>query len=284
MTTEQILGQSATIDNAQSTAPTEQISNGAVNQAPQSFDINSFFPEDVRKDPDFERYSKNLPKDLAGIAKDYYHKNKHFGKARDVIKAEVEAELNKPVEYKPEDYSYELPEGYEIEKEILDVAKNKARELGIKPELAKQFVKELFTADAQIASKLNEEHEAEKKAEYEKNKQITEGLKKEWGYEYANNVKLADTTLAKLTSPEEHNILSSLPIESQAILTKLFHKIGTRMSEGSIGGTGQPIMSAQSKIDSIMKNAEHPYHKGDGKAVKEVMDLYTEIAKEKLGG
>ena len=43
------------------------------NQTAPAFDINSFFPEDIRKDPDFDRYSKNFPKDLQGIAKDYYH-------------------------------------------------------------------------------------------------------------------------------------------------------------------------------------------------------------------
>lgn len=265
----------------QNTTQVTETTAPAVNQE-STFDINSFFPEDIRKDPDFDKYSKNFPKDLNSIAKDYYNKNKTFGKARDVVRAELEAEFNKPVEYKEEEYAYELPENYEIEKEILDVAKNKARELGIKPELAKQFVKELFTADAKIASQLKQEQEAQQKADYEKNKQITASLKKEWGYEYENNLKLADTTLAKLTSPEEHNIISSLPIESQAVITKLLHKIGSRMSEGFIGGTGQPIMSAQSKIDSILKNSDHPYHKGDNKAITEVMALYTEIAQEKL--
>lgn len=271
--------------NTTQTQPTQSINTAPVttsantapvdNQTAPAFDINSFFPEDIRKDPDFDRYSKNFPKDLQGIAKDYYHKNKHFGKAQDVIRAELEAELNKPVEYKQEDYSYELPEGYEIENEILDVAKNKARELGIKPEVAKQFIKELFTADAQIKNNEN-------KTFYENEKASLEKLKKEWGYEYDNNLNLASNTLAKLTSPEDYNKIVSLPQDIQATISKIFHKIGTRMSEGAIGGTGQPIMSAQSKINSIMSDPNHLYHKGDVKAVNEVMSLYTEIAKEKM--
>lgn len=209
------------------TAP-EVSQTTAINQQP-AFDINSFFPEDVRKDPDFDRYSKNFPKDLQGIAKDYYHKNKHFGKAQDVVRAELEAEFNKPAEYKQEEYSYELPENYEIENEILDVAKNKARELGIKPEIAKQFVKELFTADAQIKGNEN-------KIAYENEKASIENLKKEWGYEYDNNLKLATNTLAKLSSPEDYDKIVSLPKDIQATISKIFHKIGTRMSEGAIGG------------------------------------------------
>lgn len=269
---------------AQNTAPVETTAAPSATQNTPSFDINTFFPEDIRKDPDFERYSKNLPKDLESIAKDYYHKNKHFGKARDVVKAELEAELSKPAEYKPEDYSYELPEGYQVENEILDVAKNKARELGIKPEIAKQFLKELFTADAQIATKLEAEKQAQEKAQYEVEKALIDGLKKEWGYEFDNNLKLAKTTLQKLTTPEEFGKIESLPNDIQATIVKLFHKIGSRMSEGSIGGTGQSIMSAQGKIDSIMKNPEHPYHRGDTKAVSEVMALYTEMARERMGG
>jgi hypothetical protein len=215
------------------------------NQAP-AFDYNSFFPEDIRKDPDFDKYSKNFPKDLQGIAKDYYHKNKHFGKAHDVVKAEIEAELNKPVDYKAEDYSYELPENYEIENEILDVAKNKARELGIKPEIAKQFMKELLIADSQIANKINENLQAEEKIKYENEKAIMEGLKKEWGFEYDNNLKLANATLEKLTSIEEQNKIVALPKDIQAIISKVFHKIGSKMSEGSIGNPaiGQPMSQA----------------------------------------
>jgi hypothetical protein len=279
--TENILGQSAPTSLPNST---DANISPVANQTAPAFDYNSFFPEDIRKDPEFDKYSKNFPKDLQGIAKDYYHKNKHFGKARDVVKAELEAELNKPAEYKPEDYSYELPEGYEIENEILDVAKNKARELGIKPEIAKQFIKEIFTADAKIANKLDEEMQVQEKAKYETEKAITEGLKKEWGFEYENNVKLADTTLAKLTTLEDYNKIVSLPKDIQATIAKVFHKIGTRMSEGAIGGTGQPTMSAQSKINSIMADPNHAYHRGDHKAVNEVMALYTEIAKGKIGG
>lgn len=275
MTTEQI------ISSTPAPASTEPaiIANTApvANQTTPSFDFNSFFPEDVRNDPDFEKYSKNFPKDLQGIAKDYYHKNKHFGKTRDVVKAELEAEFNKPVEYKPEDYNYQLPEGYEIENEILDVAKNKARELGIKPELAQKFMQEIFNADANLEKALGQK-------QYDQDKNAIEGLKKEWGYEFENKLKQANQTLARFTTPDEQNVLESLPKDSQIIIAKIMQTIGSRISEGPIGLTNQPIMSAQSKINSIMADPNHAYHKGDPKAVSEVMSLYTEIAREKIGG
>ena len=146
-----------------------------------------------------------------------------------------------------------MPEGYEIENEILDVAKNKARELGIKPEIAKQFVKELFNADAQISAKLAEEAKAQEKAQYEAEKAVIEGLKKEWGFEFDNNLKLAEATLSKLTTPEEHNKIATLPKDVQATITKLFHKIGSRMSEGSIGNTKAGMPMSQNDFDAKRK-------------------------------
>ena len=63
----------APVQNTQtSTTPatTETATNTQTTQAPQNtFDLNSFFPEDIRKDADYERLSKNFPTDLQAIAK-----------------------------------------------------------------------------------------------------------------------------------------------------------------------------------------------------------------------
>ena len=74
------------------------------NEATNNFDITKYFSEDLKKDADFERLSKNIPNDLNALVKDLYHKTKHFGKARDVAKAELEAEINKPTSYEENDY------------------------------------------------------------------------------------------------------------------------------------------------------------------------------------
>lgn len=246
MTTDSILNASTPAPATQNAETNQPIIT--TTQPTNSFDYNSFFPEDVRKDPDFERYAKNFPKTQEELAKDYFHKNKHFGKAKEVIRAELEAELNKPVDYKPEDYNYILPEGYEIENEILDVAKTKARELGIKPELAQKFMQEIFNADANLEKTLGQK-------QYEQEKNAIEALKKDWGYEFQNKLTLANQTLARFTTPDEQNLLEQLPKDSQIIIAKIMQNVGSRISEGNIGTTNQ-LISKMSESDFQAKRKE----------------------------
>jgi hypothetical protein len=230
-----------------------------------SFDLNSFFPEDIRKDADFERLSKNFPKDLQAIAKDYYHKNKHFGKARDVVKAEIEAELKANQQFKPEDYQIKLPEGYAIEDNIINTAKTKALELGIKPDVAQQFLNSIFEADKQ------EFVELEKK-EFEANKQALETLKKEWGFDYEQRADRARKTLPNYVSQEDLAIIENLPFSQKIIIDKIMDKIALKVGEGSVGGNLSSI-SPEEQFQQILKNKDHPYHKGDPKAWNEVFEL-----------
>jgi hypothetical protein len=234
-----------------------------------SFDLNSFFPEDIRKDADFERLSKNFPKDLQAIAKDYYHKNKHFGKARDVVKAEIEAELKATQQFKPEDYQIQLPEGYAIEDNIINAAKTKALELGIKPELAQQFLNSIFEADKQESIQLE-------KKEFEANKQALENIKKEWGFEYEERASKARKTLPNYVSQEDIATIESLPFSQKIIIDKIMDKVASKVGEGSIGGNPSSI-SPKEQYDAILKNKDHPYHKGDLKAVNEVFELLKKI-------
>jgi hypothetical protein len=214
-----------------------------------SFDLNSFFPEDIRKDADFERLSKNFPKDLSAIAKDYYHKNKHFGKARDVVKAEIEAELSKPVEFKPEDYQVNLPEGYSIEDNIVNTAKTKALELGIKPDVAQQFLNSIFEADR------TQEIELERQA-YEANKQSLENIKKEWGFDYEKRADTAEKTLMNYVSKEDMDFIHTLPLNQKVIISKIMDKVASKVGEGSIGSIKQSSMTEIDLKNEVKKIQE----------------------------
>lgn len=236
-------------------------------QTTPSFDLNSFFPEDIRKDADFERLSKNFPKDLSAIAKDYYHKNKHFGKAREVIEAELKAQLAQPSNFKPEDYQIQLPEDYFIEDNIVNTAKTKALELGIKPEVAQQFLNSIFEADR------TQEIELEKQA-YEANKQALENIKKEWGYEYEKRADVAEKTLMNYVSPQELEYIHNLPLDQKVIISKIMDKVASKVSEGSIGNNLKQITKSPEEIfNDILNDKTHPYHKGDSKAVNEVFEM-----------
>lgn len=198
------------------------------NEGTNNFDITKYFSEDLKKDADFERLSKNIPNDLNALVKDLYHKTKHFGKARDVVKAELEAEMNKPTSYEENDYQYKLPENYTIEDELLGSAKSKAIELGIKPEQFKSFMETILESDAKIKSLQEQEL---KKAEEE----AVQSLKKEWGADYDKKANKAETMLQYFTSAEDDEKIQNLPTDAKILLAKLMDKVSQKIQEPTIG-------------------------------------------------
>ena len=198
------------------------------NEGTNNFDITKYFSEDLKKDADFERLSKNIPNDLNALVKDLYHKTKHFGKARDVAKAELEAEMNKPTSYEENDYQYKLPENYTIEDELLGSAKAKAIELGTKPEQFKSFMETMLESDAKIKSLQEQEL---KKAEEE----AVQSLRKEWGTDYDKKANKAETMLQYFTSAEDDEKIQNLPTDAKILLAKLMDKVSQKIQEPTIG-------------------------------------------------
>ena len=245
------------------------------NEGTNNFDITKYFSEDLKKDADFERLSKNIPNDLNALVKDLYHKTKHFGKARDVAKAELEAEMNKPTSYEENDYQYKLPENYTIEDELLGSAKAKAIELGIKPEQFKSFMETMLESDAKIKSLQEQEL---KKAEEE----ATQSLRKEWGVDYDKKLNKAETMLQYFTSAEDDEKIQNLPTDAKILLAKLMDKVSQKIQEPTIGKLNFSPATTQDKINAILQNKDHLYHKGDRAATNEVMQLYKEIAAQQI--
>lgn len=193
-----------------------------------TFDFSKYVTDDLKADPDFDRISQQFPKEGDKFVKEYFHQKKHFGKVRETVRAELEAEMKKPVVYNADQYSYELPENYTIEDEILNTAKTKAAELGISPEAAKSFMSEIFKADSQIEAKLA----AETKAAEEK---AIANLKSEWGNDYEKRLEKANNTWSRFTSPEDDTLIEKLPMNAKVLLSRVMDKIGQKVSEASIG-------------------------------------------------
>lgn len=254
-------------------APVEQAQTSQPTQTQDSFDISRYFSEDLRKDPEFERISKNLPNDPYALVKDVYHKTKHFGKVRDVIKSELEAEINKPQTFKPEDYSYQLPEAYEIEDEIQAAAKAKAQELGIKPEQFKSLMESILQTDASLEKTISE---SRKQAEA----QAVDSLKGEWGSNYEKNLANAQKAWEYFTSPEDDKILESLDGPAKVLVSKVMAKVSERFTEPSIGKVGISSKSdAQSELNRIMSDKSHPYWNNDQNAIKQVFELQKRLVR-----
>ena len=248
--------------------------NTVINSNDNIFDVTKYVTDDLRADPDFERLFKNIPNDPHKLVKDLYHKTKHFGKVRETVRGELEAEMKKPAVYNAELYNYELPENYTIEDEILNTAKTKAAELGINPESAKAFMSEIFKADSQVEARLA----AEAKVAQEK---TVADLKAEWGSDYEKRLEKANNTWSYFTSPEDDALIEKMPADAKALLSRVMDKIGQKISEPSIGKLN-PASSpndAQSEITRIFNDKTHPYHRGDSKAVMQVFELQKRLVR-----
>jgi hypothetical protein len=235
-----ISNETVNVNTEINTSANETVINS--NEATNDFDITKYFSEDLKKDADFERLSKNIPNDLNALVKDLYHKTKHFGKARDVVKAELEAEMNKPVSYEENDYQYKMPENYIIEDELLGSAKAKAIELGIKPEQFKSFMETMLESDAKIKSSQEQEL---KKAEEE----AVQSLKKEWGNDYDKKISKAETMLQYFTSSEDDEKIQNLPAEAKILLAKMMDKVSQKIQEPTIGKIGSSISAKMSESE-----------------------------------
>lgn len=216
-----------------------------------AFNFAEYFPEDVKSDPDFERISKNMPLDKPDLlAKDLYHKTKHFGKVKDEMRKELEGEFNK--KYTPEEYSYELPENYQANEELLGSVKAKALELGVKPEAFKALVETFTGQEQEFISKMQADAEAEFNA---KLKEESDFLKGKHGADADALIEKSKTTWANFVDPRYKELFDNFDKGTQLVLSDMLSNIASRVSEPSVGKQEPKYEmskeSALSKIEEI---------------------------------
>ena len=107
-------------------------------------------------------------------------------------------------------------------------------------------------------------------------------LKKDFGAAYDQRVELAKTTIRSFADEDAIEALEE-GLGNDPRMVKLFAKIGEAISEDKLKGS-KPIYTpteAQSEIDSIMGNPDHPYHKkdhpGHAAAVEKMKLLYSQV-------
>jgi hypothetical protein len=188
--------------------------------------------------------SKSLAKfkDVNAMAKSLIHLEKKLGAPKE------------DVEYKADDYGYELPEGYEPNEEIMKSVKDRAIELGIKPDAFKSLVETFTGKENEILSQLGQDQK-------EQVTQMQESLKKEWGSNYEERLERADKTWQQFTSPEEDTILETLQPNAKIAIAKLMDNISQKINTPSIGkqeASSNPIDSvkALSMIKEIRGNSD----------------------------
>jgi hypothetical protein len=197
-------------------------------------------------------------KDINGLAKSMMHAEKKLGSPR-----EEES-------FKDEDYTYELPEDYTPNEDILNPIKEKAVELGIKPDAFKALVETFVGKESEIISQLEQ-------SQQDQQKEVQDSLKKEWGNEYEAKLEQADKTWRAFAPEEADKMLSQMKPEQQLAIAKIMTSIGDKVSEPLTGQQkGNSLLTkeqAEHSIQNIMNDREHPYHLGDPKAINEFFEL-----------
>jgi hypothetical protein len=88
--------------------------------------------------------------------------------------------------------------------------------------------------------------------------------------------------LQYFTSAEDGEKIQNLPTDAKILLAKLMDKVSQKIQEPTIGKLNFSPETTQDKINAILQNKDHLYHKGDRGATNEVMQLYKEIAAQQI--
>ncbi len=245
-----------TIDAIENSSNEERVATLAVDQqeAPSQENwINQLTDNDLKSSKSLANF-----KDIDGLAKSYINLEKKLGAPRE------------DVEYKAEDYTFELPEDYTANDDILNPVKDKAIELGIKPEAFKELVQTFTGKESEVLGQLEQDKQ-------EQTAKIQESLKKEWGNKYEERLENADKIWQQFTSAEDDKVLETLQPDAKLAIAKLMDNIGQKITSPSIGKQeGATLLTreeANNKIQAIYKDKDHPFHRGEPSAVAEIFEL-----------
>lgn len=273
----------------------ENIPNTESTDTGAAFDINSL-SEDLRNEPSLANI-----KDINNLAKGYVHAQKELGSRVRIpgpdASAEVKAEFNKRIEQagfiqkpdlsKPEEvkafeeklgitkpssvdgFTLLPPQDSQVDETAVNLFKDQAVKVGLTQDQANKIFQ------AEVARQQGVFNTAKT--------QTIESLKKEWGTDFDARVDTAKTMLSHYEKrfPEAvKDIRSSmtgnnpLVLHVLAELGKTYTERGLIRSDTGSSQFGMTPNEAKSRIQEVMGNKDHPYHKGDQKAITEVETLY----------
>ena len=112
--------------------------------------------------------------------------------------------------------------------------------------------------------------------------EVEQKLKQEWGHEYDKNLKAAMRAIS-VYGDNDLNELLNTEVGNHPALVKLFARLGAEVTEDMAQNTTNNTLAvspldAQTEIDRIMKDNNHPYfkpnHKDHSAAVEQMRQLY----------
>lgn len=238
------------------------------------------FPDDLKGHQSLSRYN-----DIQSLAKAYINAEKAIGKDKIVIPDQhaTEEDWNKfyqkiGLPESPEKYDVKLKDAKFVDEAGLSELKPLAHKLGILP---KQLEGILSWYEQRVGGQLEQVNQT---SQAELAQQV-DSLKKEWGQSFDTRVSWAKRLLDENKIEGIDELRNDPKFGSNPVVLKLLAKIGEQFyKEDTIrsgDGSGRFVLSpaeAQSRIDSIMGDTNHPYynseHPNHKTAVEEVQSLF----------
>ena len=240
-------------------------------------------PDELRDDGSLSKF-----KDVASLAKGYKHMESFRGQSIS-LPEERNAETMGPIWDKlgrpesPDKYEYQPPEKIdtgEYNAENQNEFLKQAYDNGLSNDQAK-FVLDFYNNMA--FDSINDIKNMQAKTVADN----TTALQKDWGKGYDENLAMAVRAFDEFATDADREFLATNNLDSNPTLIRLFHKVGTAISEGNFtGNVGanrmlSPVV-AQSEINAIRSDkshslheayhsAEHPDHQ---RAIEEMEKLY----------
>lgn len=231
----------------------------------------TYLPEDLRN----EKFFETIP-DVPTLAKVAFDTKKMQGgmvKIPDNKATEQELEnfYSRTRPESPDKYEIkpvQLPEGVEYDKEL---EKQFLSEVAFKAGLSNRQAQRAIDWWNNTVVALSNEARKEQEA-------VSNQLKQEWGREFDGNIGLAKQAALKLGGQEYAEGFDNLDNTTKKVLAQISRMTG---NDNLVSGqTTSPTSKAeaQAKIDEIMGNKDHPYHRrdkpGHERATYEMSKLY----------
>jgi hypothetical protein len=273
-----------------SAPPTEAIANSNATSTPNETPISSVvipenwkdsLPDDLKSDP-----SLSSILDVQALAKSYVHGQKLIGKDKIVIPDKFATEDDWQKIYQklgvPESvdkYDLKVPET--IDEDFVKGFKDLAVKTGIHPKQAEK----LFDFYGKYVEGVIQNNESENKRAFEES---IGNLKKEWGQGYDKKIQAASGLFKSLADEETTKFFNESGVGNNPTVIKLFAKLAEQLGEDkfvnatNIGSMGLTPAEAQTKINQIYGNKDHPYfnksHPSHQDALKEMSKLFDAIS------
>ena len=266
------LGQPGNTDTGGTTTQTAGNNGG--------FDFSSAISAEYASHPSIQKFNG----DINNMAKSYLSLEQLMGQGR----VPVPKDASDAVAWEAYDKAFGIPEAdkYDIKSENGDVEVTpEFRDLMKRNHISNAAAQDIFNEYVKGLQSMNATAEQER---LNVHNQTIATLKSEWGAKYQQNLELANNTLAKFCeNKEDYASLLDL-VGDNAAAIRLLNKIGSSISEGSLGGFEGQVSGftktpseAQAEFDRIMADTSDAYwagsrnHRNDMKWCKEHGQQYV---------